>query len=207
MITKLPVRAVVWDMGGVLLRTEDKKPRTLLAQKFGLTYDDLDRIVFEGDHSDLANRGSITQDVYWENVLRRFHLGTEEMLGFRNQFFAGDRQDNCLLNFIRSLRPAYLTGLLSNAWSDIRKNVTQYFSFLDVFDVTIFSAEIGLVKPEPQIYHLALEKLGVNASETVFIDDVMANVEGAQKVGLHGIQFLNTDQVIRDVRALLGPIG
>jgi epoxide hydrolase-like predicted phosphatase len=203
LIEKPSIRAVVWDMGGVILRTDDRTPRTMLANKLGLTFDDLDNIIFNGENSDLATRGIITQRMYWENIRRSFNLKPEEMLEFRNQFFGGDRQDDFLLDFILSLRPGYHTGLLSNAWTDIRKNVQQYYSFLDAFDVTIFSAEVGLAKPEPPIYNLMLEKLGVTAGEAVFIDDMESNVEGARQVGLYGIQFLNTPQIIRDLEVLL----
>ena len=111
--------------------------------------------------------------------------------------------DRELLSFIDGLRPTLRTGLLSNAWCEARNSVSARFGGLDVFDVTVFSAEVGLAKPDPAIYKRILQQLEVEASEAVFVDDYLPNVEAAAALGMGAVRFLNTRQAKADVRAIL----
>jgi HAD superfamily hydrolase (TIGR01549 family) len=92
---------------------------------------------------------------------------------------------------------------LSNAWSGAREIVGQRFHLLDLFDFSVFSAEIGIAKPDPDIYLKVLEKIGVTAAEAVFIDDFEHNIDAAIKLGINGIHFKNRDQVLRELRLVL----
>jgi len=110
--------------------------------------------------------------------------------------------DTVLLDFLRSLRPDRKVGLISNAWSGLRKVVTTN-QFADVFDEMVISAEVGLVKPDPRIYQLALERLGVHPKESVFLDDVLVNVEAARSVGMSAIQFTQPEKTLEELKQLL----
>jgi epoxide hydrolase-like predicted phosphatase len=197
------VQAVIWDLGGVLVRTQNYAPRVALAQRFGMTLGEIEEFVFRGESGDRAQLGEIDIEQHWENQRQDLGLSPEEMQDFRAQFWDGDRLDTDLVAYIRQLRKAYKTGLLSNAFSDLRRVVTEVLGFSDAFDNMIISAEVGLVKPDPRIYHLALERLGVAAEEAVFIDDTQHNVEGARAVNMKAIQFRNPEQARRDLEHLL----
>jgi len=199
----MTIRAIIWDLGGVILRTEDRTPRLRLARRFGMTYDELDRLVFESQSSQLATVGLIDETGHWESVSKTLNIPGEEISTFQASFFDGDRIDTKLLDTIRSFRPRYRTGLLSNAWSDLRKYIENKWNISEVFDDIIISAEVGLAKPDQRIYQLAIDRLGVTAEEAVFIDDVLGNVEGARAAGLSAIKFLNPPQVQEDLEKLL----
>jgi HAD superfamily hydrolase (TIGR01509 family) len=119
------------------------------------------------------------------------------------EFFANDEIDFSLLDYVRTLHESYKTGLLSNAFDDLRQIITERWHFEDAFDDMIISAEVGLVKPDARIFHLAVEQLGVEASHAVFVDDMQRNIEGAKNVGLVGIHFKNPLQVRGEVDNLL----
>jgi epoxide hydrolase-like predicted phosphatase len=199
----MTIRAIIWDLGGVILRTENRAPRTQLAERLGMTYEDLDRLVFESQSSKLATIGSIDENRHWETVCKTLNLLPEEIPALREGFFEGDRIDTSLLEAINSLRPRFRIGLLSNAWSELRKYIEDEWHIADVFDDMIISAEVGLAKPDPRIYQLAVDRLGVPAEQTVFIDDVQRNVEGARLAGLASIQFQNPSQVQAEIMRLL----
>jgi epoxide hydrolase-like predicted phosphatase len=199
----MTIRAIIWDLGGVILRTENRAPRTQLAERLGMTYEDLDRLVFESQSSKLATIGSIDENRHWETVCKTLNLLPEEIPALREGFFEGDRIDTSLLEAINSLRPRFRIGLLSNAWSELRKYIEDEWHIADVFDDMIISAEVGLAKPDPRIYQLAVDRLGVPAEQTVFIDDVLRNVEGARLAGLASIQFQNPSQVQAEIMRLL----
>jgi epoxide hydrolase-like predicted phosphatase len=65
-----------------------------------------------------------------------------------------------------------------------------------MFDETVFSAEVGMAKPDARIYQLILNRLGVEPQEAVFVDDFIENVEGARHLGLHAIHFKNSPQAL-----------
>jgi len=119
-----------------------------------------------------------------------------------DEFFAGDRPDQIWLDFLRGLRPERKTCLISNAWSGLRAYITKE-GFADAFDHMIVSAEVGVMKPDPRIYRIALEDLAARPGESVFIDDVLANVEAARSAGMAGIHFTQPDKALDELKQLL----
>jgi HAD superfamily hydrolase (TIGR01509 family) len=95
-----------------------------------------------------------------------------------------------------------MTGLISNAWNDLRPFLERE-KLTDTFDPIVISAEIGRAKPDPEIYHLALKQAQVLPNEAVFVDDSPVNIEGSEKVGMQGILFKETQKTITQLKALL----
>jgi epoxide hydrolase-like predicted phosphatase len=197
------IRAVVWDLGGVLVRTEDFAPRQALARRFGMSRTELEDLVFSDGSGKRAQLGEVSIEQHWENLRQRFALTAEEMEDFREAFWGGDRVDLDLVDTIRALRTSYKTGLLSNGFSNLRQVVTEAWNFADAFDEMIISSEVGLVKPDPRIYRLALERLGVAAPEAVFLDDFPQNIEGARAVGMHAVHFQDRAQAQAELLEIL----
>src|SRR5512142_632228 len=178
------VRAVIWDMGGVLMRNMVPEPRIRLAEKYGLTEPQLEDLVFANPVSLKASLGQAGVDELWEYVARTLKIDDKDLPAFVTAFWSSDRVDDELLDFIQSLHARYKTGLLSNAYSDTRTAVTVRFPrLLRIFDVSMFSAEEGMAKPDPHFYQLMLDRLGVKAEEAIFVDDFIENVVGARALG------------------------
>jgi epoxide hydrolase-like predicted phosphatase len=199
----MTIKAIIFDLGGVLLRTTDFSQRELLAARLGMTRPELEELIFWGESGSKAQRGEISVKQHLEYVRSVLKLSQEKFKEVIDIFFAEDALDNDLVDYIRSLHRTYKTGLLSNAANDLRKQIAEKWHFEDAFDTLVISGEVGMVKPEPQIYRLALERLGVEASEAVFVDDVQPNVEAAIRVGMQGIHFRDAPQVQQDLVALL----
>ena len=199
----MSIRAVFIDFGGVIVRTEDKGPRTRQAERLGMTFRDLEKIIFESDSSQRASTGEIPEEAHWQAVAEVLGVSRQEADKITAPFFSCDRADVALLDFLRSLRPERKVGLISNAWSGLRAFITSQ-KFDDVFDEMIISAEVGLMKPDPRIYRLALDKLGTHPEESVFLDDVPINVEAARAVGMSAIQFTQPEKTLEELKQLLG---
>jgi len=199
----MAIRAVIWDIGGVLLRTEDQEPRRRLAESLGMSLKELAALVFDSEMGKKAQEGAVSAQELLEYACRTVHYPLDQTARFEQEFFAGDRVDGALLDHIRSLKPRYRTGIISNAWDDVRPMIYTDWGMGDVFDTIVLSAEVKLMKPDPRIFHLALDKLGVFPEEAVFIDDSARNVEGAHMVGMHAIQFLSSEQIRADLDAFL----
>jgi epoxide hydrolase-like predicted phosphatase len=197
------IRAVIFDLGGVLVRTEDRTSRTRLAERLGLTYMELSELVFDSQSAHKAEKGEITTEEHWNEVCRSLGLSKEECPKVPLEFWGGDAVDENLVNYLRGLRPQYKTALLSNAWDVLRQMIEETWKFADAFDQMVISAEVGMVKPEPQIYEKVVSDLNVVPAEAVFVDDFPENVASAKAVGLRAIQFISPEQTLRDLERML----
>ncbi len=198
----MSIRAVYFDLGGVILRTEDKGPRTALAESIGLDYAGIDRLVFDMQSSRQASTGVISEEQHWRNTVRDLSLPESEAPRIMKAFFAGDRIDDGLVDFLRSLRSEYKVGLISNAFSGLRAWILRE-KLDDAFDAMTISAEVGVEKPNQRIYLHALDQLNIRAEEAIFVDDMPANITAANTLGMHGILFKTSEQAIAEIKKQL----
>ncbi len=197
------IRAVYWDMGGVIIRTLDQAPREQLAARLGTTRQALNELVFASEIGRQVQLGQAGIARLWEHVGQTFGLSPEALSAFQEDFWGGDRPDRELLEFIHSLRPRTLTGVISNGWPDLREALRARWGIADAFDAIVVSAEVGVMKPDPQIYRLALDRLNVQPAQAVFVDDFIENVEGARRVGMLAVHFHDPQQARAEVEAIL----
>jgi epoxide hydrolase-like predicted phosphatase len=197
------IQAVVWDLGGVILRTFDWSGRIRWEERLKLEPYALSGLVFKSAAARKASVGKANSADVWQWIGE--HLGLEErqLREMERDFWSGDQLDENLLTFIRSLRPKYKTGLLSNGWPDTSQALDNEWNIADAFDAIVVSADVGMVKPDPRIYHLMLERLDVSAAHAVLIDDFEENIDGARQVGMQAILFQSPEQVISALRSLI----
>ncbi|MDX1435217.1 MAG: HAD family phosphatase [Anaerolineales bacterium] len=199
----MAIKAVIWDLGGVLVRTEDRAPRRRLAERYGMTSRELERLVFQGEMGDAAQLGAVTAEQLWGYVADQIGAPRSETKALEAGFWGGDRLDEDLIETIRGLRTDYTVGLLSNAWDSLRDALETRFGIEDVFDPVVISAEVGLMKPDPKIYRLALDEAGAAPEEAVFLDDFPENVAGARAVGMHAVHFDSKERALAELIELL----
>jgi epoxide hydrolase-like predicted phosphatase len=203
----MAIRAVIFDLGGVLVRTEDSGPRQALAERLGMTVGELGNLIFDSETAIRATLGEISAQAHWDAVRKALGLQDEAFVSIPVDFWGGDTLDTELVEYIRSLRSRYKTALLSNAWDDLRAMLAQEWQIEDAFDVIIISAEVRCAKPVEQIYRIALERLEVDPFEAVFIDDYPPNIEGARALGMHAIRFEGPEQARDELERLLDSKG
>src|SRR5262245_50691225 len=116
------LRALIFDFGGVLVRTEDWSPRQRWETRLGLAERALDAAVFGSEAARRASRGENSVAEVWADVARALQLDAAQLDECRRDFWSGDRLDTELVALIAALRPRYKTAILSNAWSDAREN-------------------------------------------------------------------------------------
>lgn len=199
----MSIKAIIFDLGGVLVRTADFSPREQLAARLGMSRAELEDFIFGGESGEKAQRGEITAVEHWENLYHKLNYPAEEFRFIVDEFFRQDQLDDELVDYVRRLHKTYKTALLSNAWDDQREVIAERWHIEDAFDVIISSSKVGMVKPDRRIFELTLERLGSEACQTIFVDDMTSNVEGARAIGMQAIQFLAVVQVRRDIERLL----
>ena len=193
------IQAIVFDVGGVLLRTEDRQPRRALEERLGLAPGEAEWLFYNDATGRQAQHGEISAEAHWQAIAARFGLQPADLA----PFWAGDRLDEELLALIRRLKLRYQTAIISNAMSDLHTLLTEKYPIADAFDVITGSAYEGIMKPDPRIYQRTLERLGCEPAAAVFIDDAPANVAGARAIGMHAIHYIAG----MDVAAALAALG
>jgi glucose-1-phosphatase len=199
----MTIRAVLWDIGGVLLRTADWGPRTRLAEHLGMSLRELETLLWGGEMGRKAQLGEVSHEQIWQYVLARLGLPGEQWEALREEFFSGDVFDADLVDQIRRLRPRYRTGIISNATTDMRPFIERELRLVDAFDHVTISAEVGWMKPDHRIYQHALQAMEVAPDSAVFVDDFIENVVAARAIGMQAIHFRDRDQALKDLYTLL----
>ena len=198
------IKAIIFDMGGVIIFTCDDIPRQTLAQQLGVPVAQLKDEVFNSQSALMSEIGILSKEEHWVKVLKNLGINTSQNIKEIDEaFWAGDCIDDKLLGYIKLLKKKYKVGFLSNAFKGVREWIENHYRFLDSFDQVIFSNEVGLRKPDPVIYRMMCDKLNVIPQQAVFIDDMLVNVEGAQKVGLQAVHYQGRERLIKDLKSIL----
>lgn len=197
-----PVRAAIFDLEGVMVRWEGEHPHVGIARELGVDYTalraSLDKFLPPLDV------GEITVDEMYAATLADLGLPPERIIAFQDAYLPNITVDHDMEDFARTLRPRLRTALLSNYSLRLRGLLETRWKIADAFDEIIISAEVKMMKPQPEIYLLTLEKLGCAAEEAVFVDDRLENVRAAEALGIRSVLFTETASVIRALRALIG---
>jgi len=185
----MTIDALIFDIGGVLIRTQLLEPRRKWERRYQLHPWQLQDLFFNSPVGHAAQLGQASTDDAWNYLSRTLALPTDELVELKRDFFAGDVLDCKIMALIRSLRPHYKTAILSNAMPDARESLKDKIN-QETFDVLVFSGEEGVRKPDAEIYRRVLARLAVQPNQAVFIDDVVANVTAARKLGMQAIHYV-----------------
>lgn len=192
------IKAIVFDWGGVLMEEPTEKMFAYFTKKLGVDLDTFRKVI--KNYLDIMQSDSQDEERIWEIVCRELGCEVPE----QKSLWLEALEKTYLpypevVELAKKLRKEYKTGLLSNT-EDAGVKVIKRLGHENDFDETVYSCEVGLVKPDEKIYQIMLKKLGVKAEEAVFIDDKEINIEGAKKVGMKGIVFLNYQKLVQDLK-------
>ncbi len=182
-------RAVVFDFGGVFMKTVDYTVRHQWDDRLSLPHGSVERVVHGSESWRLAQTGLISLDAYWADVATQLKLDAEEIRQLAHDFYSGDELDQELVDYARQLRArGHAVALLSND-SPALLDKLQILQISDLFDPLVISALIGVMKPAAAAYQTVLDKLNCPPEQVIFIDDMPANISGAQVVGIHALHY------------------
>jgi putative hydrolase of the HAD superfamily len=195
--------AVLFDFGGVLT-TPVWDSFSAFCRTEGLDPDAI-KTLFRTDPEALKDlRGLETGELSEADFEATFgkRLGLENPDGLIDSMFAGMKPVDSMVEAVRQLRSSgLLTGLVSNSWS------TAHYDrklLAELFDTVVISAEVRMHKPQPEIYRLAAERLGVEPAACLFVDDLKENCEGAEAVGMTAIRHRTAPETIVRLSELTG---
>lgn len=196
------IRAIFWDVGGVLLTNAwDHTERAEALEHFHL-----DAKEFQARHEMVVSsfeRGEILLDEYLDRtVFYAVRPFTRDQ--FRDYMLSLSRPMPDILNFARTLAGMgkYFMGTINNESRDLNLYRIDKFGLREIFRLFVSSCFVGLRKPESGIYQLAIELTQIAPENCCFIDDRSLNLECAAKLGMHTIQMQTFDQLRNDLQML-----
>ena len=199
----MAIRAVVFDIGGVLEITPDLGITQLWENRLGLPAGQLNQRMH--DAWVRGNIGTITEDEVHQAITDRLGLDGQQLAAFMADIWRQylGTANTGLIEYARQLRPRYRTGILSNSFVGAREREQAAYGFEDLVDGIVYSHEAGMAKPDPRIYALICARLDVRAQETVFLDDTDRCVDGARVAGIHAVRYQDNAQAIEEIEKLL----
>lgn len=112
-------------------------------------------------------------------------------------------RNKAMVEYARTFKGRYKVALLSNVGRGVIERLFTSDELEELFDEVVLSSEVGMIKPDPAIFHLTAARLGVETTECVMVDDLVANIDGAESTGMHGVVFTTTSKCMHDMTNLL----
>lgn len=189
------IQAIIFDCFGVIITDALEQ---LLQRAEGTDPKVRERVV---DMVHAANRGYIDPKVSSERIGRLLGMSYEQ---YGAAISEGEIKDERVTDWIRSLRKRYKTAMLSNIG---RGSMAKRFSaeeLAELFDVVAISGDLGIAKPDREIYEYTAERLGVPTTACVFIDDREGHLAGAKVAGMQTVLYENLSQAQADLKKIIG---
>ncbi|MFM2483688.1 HAD family hydrolase [Celerinatantimonas yamalensis] len=196
------IRNIVFDIGNVMVRWS---PLEIIRLTFGEQVDgaSLAANIFQSSLWLDYNRGVYTQLQVRQQLQEQMNFSDDEL----NRLFYYLVNSQILIygqvDLLKRLHQAgYQLYTLTDNVPEIVSFIKQRYDFWPYFHGEVVSADVGCLKPDPVIYQYLLNTYQLNPAESVFTDDLMANIQGCQNAGMHGIHFRSSTQLETDLRAL-----
>jgi glucose-1-phosphatase len=196
------LRAIIFDIGRVLVRIDVSRAMQGLGAGGSLSPADLWTAIEKDPRWADWQAGRVSARDWYLHLNKRFstNLTFEQFTEVWNRVLDPvPIHDDA---FFKHLAKGYRLAVLSNTDPIHVQHLEATYSFFNYFPVRIYSCSVGASKPDPLIYKEALRTLKVQAQEAVYIDDIAAYVEAAQRLGMGGIQFQSPAQLIESLKAL-----
>ncbi len=204
-------KAIISDFGGVLT-TPLGNTFAAWSQSSGISLEDLGTAIAasaerHGEHPlFVLERGELTEPEFFARI--QSELGSEQSLhGMGEALMDGLERNHEMIDYVAELRGRGLrAALLTN---NVREWEARWRGMLpeldEIFEVVVDSAFVGMRKPEPEIYHLTVERLGggLRAEQCIFVDDLEVNCDAARELGMTAVRFETTEQARAEIEAAL----
>lgn len=202
------INTLIFDFGNVLVNLHNEEElRAKLAELGQPASGTMAEMMLMPGGSEVfwdVMRGKTTEAQMWQMMADEWHIPLDLAKKVMQDVAAPNRPNMPLIEFIEGLKGDYKIGVLSNAGDATLERLLQWYPYDQFVDVFIISAEVKLAKPDPEIYELALRTLNAKGEESVFVDDLLENIEAAEEQGITGIWHRDNDGTIARLKELLG---
>ena len=199
----MALRAVIFDFGMVLTGTPNQDAHAAMVRLTGLPVERFENFYWADRHA--YDEGKLTGITFWQKLLSdaQLNLGNgalEELNRLDARMWT--TQNPAMVAWQRRLKEHGIrTAILSNMGDSVLESIQREFKWLDEFDALVWSYQLRIAKPDPQIYLHTLDKLATRPEETLFIDDKRVNVDAAIALGFKSLEFSTIERLRADLIA------
>ena len=196
------IKAVLFDMGNVLIHFDARKSVKAFAEALGVTEEQLWEGFFISSMEKSYTRGEISSEEFYEKAKEHFpgaHIDFETFKHLWNDIFTENKEMEDLLI---ALKNKYLLYLISNTNEMHFDHVKSQFGILKHFKKCFPSHEVGHRKPDRAMFDHVLEEIKLKPEDCVFVDDVQQFVDGAKALGIHGVLFTSRVQLEQELKKI-----
>jgi HAD superfamily hydrolase (TIGR01509 family) len=198
----MTITAIVFDIGGVLVRTEDRSGRIALENQYQLPPGGVDELVFNSKIAADSTVGKANSERIWQYIAEKLSLTPEALGAFQKSFWSGDQLDKELVEFIGSLRKTFTIALLTNAWEGARNILAKQYNIVEriTVDHLLISSELGFAKPDQKIFYILSDTIAAPFHQILFVDDFYENIAAAGLLGMHTIHYKSGMNLIAQIQ-------
>ena len=198
---KLDIRALLFDMGNVLIFFDAKRSSRAFAEAVGVPEDKIWQTFFVSDLERAYTKGEISSEEFYQRVIEHFpaRIDFSTFAKLWNDIFTENQEMRDLLGKLKKHYPLYL---ISNTNDLHFEYVRARFRILHHFTKCFPSHTVGHRKPDQAMFEHVLEEIRLKPEQTVFIDDIAEYVESARQLGIHGIQFKSRGELESDLHRM-----
>ena len=188
----MAIKAIVFDCFGVLI----KSGHNLLRQDFPELKNLVDDLQAKSD------LGVLDRDDFNEQIAAKTNFTAKEI---DDRYWGTNKYNHSVIEIAENFKKTgqYKIALLSNISRDWMTDILNYFDDKKLFDEVVLSGDINIVKPNPRIFKIMVDKLGLKPEECFMVDDLASNINGARLAGMHGVVFFSPEQLISDINNIL----
>jgi putative hydrolase of the HAD superfamily len=201
------IKTIFFDFGGVLIKNPKRNKVLRWKKLLGLQENsELLTILQSPNESKLIQDmclGVLPEEKIWDLMADSWHLKPAMIQKIHRMVNSKRHLNKAMLRFLEECKNNYQTAILSNAGDQTRKLMEDNYHLDRFVDEIIISAEEGVIKPDPEIFRIALRRLSANAETSLLIDDTMVNVDAARAFGMKAVHYQNHRLAIEEIRQLL----
>jgi len=193
------IKAVIFDMGGVVLQNKSETVYRRLSEKLGIETDSF--MELQEQCKGKMMRGELSAKEFAEIIKKKFSTNTDIIREWKEAYIEVMTTNGGVLELAERLKKNYRVALITNA-PELHIQINKERGLYSRFDPHILSCEVGMSKSQKEIFDLVLEKLGLGPEECVFIDDRGENLQIPEGMGFHVIHFKDNKQLEESFRKL-----
>jgi len=203
----MTVKTIFFDFGGVIIKTPSVKWIKRWKKVLGINNNpEILEMLDNPQDSQLVKDiclGKVPEDTMWMVMTEQWHLNPALLGKIRTKLFSKRQLNKDILMFMSETQTKYQTAILSNAGDKSRQLMEETYQLDRYVDEIIISAEEGVIKPDPRIYEIAMNRMGAEPETSLLLDDTLENVVAARAFGMKAVQFLDSKQAIKEIREFL----
>lgn len=193
------IKAIIFDMGGVMLQNKVEAVYQKLAEILNISFDELKEL--QKQHKTEMLSGKMSSQEFAEIIKNNFGLEINVLEKWKEAYYQVMPVNNELIELVDKLKNNYKVAIISNV-PELHAQINKDRGLFSHFELALISCDIGLIKPQKEIFALVLERLNLKASDCIFIDDREEHLAMPKEIGFQVIHFKDNQQLKNDLKSL-----